>query len=50
VLTVLFFRPGLVEGKRFTDASENAGYWNFVILAWIPIYLVIYWAPRWLHA
>jgi heme/copper-type cytochrome/quinol oxidase subunit 3 len=50
VLTVLFFRPSLVEGKRFVDAAENAGYWNFVVLTWIPIYLVIYWAPRWLHA
>jgi len=50
VLAVLFFRPGLIEGKRFVDAAENAGYWNFVILTWIPIYLVIYWAPRWLHA
>ena len=50
VLTVLFFRPGLVEGKRFVDAAENAGYWNFVVLTWIPIYLVIYWTPRWLHA
>jgi cytochrome c oxidase subunit III len=50
VLTTLFFRPGLIEGKRFMDAAENAGYWNFVILTWIPIYLVLYWAPRWLHA
>ena len=50
VLTVVFFRPSLIEGKRFADASENAGYWYFVVLAWIPIYLVLYWAPRWLHA
>jgi heme/copper-type cytochrome/quinol oxidase subunit 3 len=50
VLMVLFFRPALVEGKRFEDASENAGYWYFVVLSWIPIYLVLYWAPRWLHA
>ncbi len=49
VLTVLFF-TSLVEGKRFMDAAENADYWYFVILTWIPIYLVIYWAPRWLHA
>jgi cytochrome c oxidase subunit III len=49
VLTVLFFTP-MVEGKRFMDASENADYWYFVVLWWIPIYLVIYWAPRWLHA
>jgi heme/copper-type cytochrome/quinol oxidase subunit 3 len=49
VLTVLFFTP-LVEGKRFMDAAENADYWYFVVLFWVPIYLVIYWAPRWLHA
>ena len=45
VLTVLFFTP-LVEGKRFQDADENAGYWYFVVLTWIPIYAVIYLAPR----
>ncbi len=47
VLLVLFFTP-MVEGKRFVDAAENADYWYFVVLAWVPIYLVIYWAPRWL--
>jgi hypothetical protein len=26
--------------------SENALYWYFVVLAWIPIYLVIYWGAR----
>jgi len=49
VLTILFFTP-LIEGKRFMDAEENAAYWYFVVGFWIPIYLVIYWAPRWLHA
>ncbi len=49
VLTSLFF-TSLVEGKRYMDASENADYWYFVVVSWIPIYLVIYWAPRWLHA
>ena len=49
VLTVFFF-TSLVEGKRFMDAAENAGYWYFVVISWIPIYLVIYWAPSWLHA
>jgi heme/copper-type cytochrome/quinol oxidase subunit 3 len=47
VLTVLFFSPH-IEGKRFVDAEENASYWYFVVLTWIPIYLVLYWAPRWL--
>jgi cytochrome c oxidase subunit 3 len=49
VLTVLFF-TSMVEGKRFMDAAENADYWFFVVVTWVPIYLVIYWAPRWLHA
>lgn len=48
VLTALLFTPHLVEGKRFVDAEENASYWYFVVITWIPIYLVLYWAPRWL--
>lgn len=45
VLTVLMFK-GPLEGKRFVDVAENAGYWDFVVVTWIPIYAVIYWAPR----
>jgi heme/copper-type cytochrome/quinol oxidase subunit 3 len=45
VLTVLMFM-GPLEGKRFVDIAENAGYWDFVVVTWIPIYLVVYWAPR----
>jgi heme/copper-type cytochrome/quinol oxidase subunit 3 len=45
VLCALLFseRP---DGKRFVDVSENALYWYFVVLSWLPIYAVIYWAPR----
>jgi heme/copper-type cytochrome/quinol oxidase subunit 3 len=45
VLAVLLF-TGPFEGKRFVDVSENALYWYFVVLSWLPIYVVIYWAPR----
>ena len=45
VLTVLMF-TGPVEGKRFVDVSENAGYWYFVVASWIPIYAVVYWGAR----
>ena len=45
VLDVLFF-TGPLEGKRFVDVSENAIYWDFVVLSWLPIYAVIYLAPR----
>jgi cytochrome c oxidase subunit III len=45
VLHVLFF-TGPLEDKRYVDVSENSLYWYFVVLAWIPIYLVIYWGAR----
>jgi heme/copper-type cytochrome/quinol oxidase subunit 3 len=45
VLAVLMV-TGPIEGKRFVDVSENAEYWWFVILAWLPIYGVIYLVPR----
>jgi heme/copper-type cytochrome/quinol oxidase subunit 3 len=45
VLTVMMF-TGPHEGKRFVDVSENAGYWYFVVLSWLPIYAVIYWGAR----
>jgi len=45
VLAVLMF-TGPIEEKRFVDVEENAVYWYFVVLAWLPMYGVIYWAPR----
>jgi heme/copper-type cytochrome/quinol oxidase subunit 3 len=45
VLTLLAY-TGPFEAKRFVDVSENALYWVFVVLSWLPIYAVIYWAPR----
>jgi cytochrome c oxidase subunit III len=45
VLAVLMF-VGPVEEHRFVDVEENAVYWYFVVIAWLPIYGVIYWAPR----
>lgn len=49
VLTTLMF-TGPLKGKRFVDVSENALYWYFVVASWLPIYVTIYWAPRWLAA
>jgi heme/copper-type cytochrome/quinol oxidase subunit 3 len=45
VLTALM-HTNRIEGKRYVDVSENSLYWYFVVLSWIPIYGVIYWAPR----
>jgi len=46
VLTVLMFTRH-ANGKRFSDVSDNAFYWYFVVASWLPLYLLIYWAPRW---
>jgi cytochrome c oxidase subunit III len=45
VLTVMFFTAPL-DANRFVDASENAFYWYFVVLTWLPIYGLLYLAPR----
>lgn len=45
VLAVLMF-TGPLEGKRHADVSENAFYWYFVVLAWLPLYGVVYFTPR----
>jgi heme/copper-type cytochrome/quinol oxidase subunit 3 len=45
VLAVLLF-TGPFESRRFVDVEENAVYYNFVVAAWLPIYAVLYWAPR----
>ena len=39
---------GPVTEPRFVDVSENSLYWYFIVLLWVPVYLTIYFAPRWL--
>jgi cytochrome c oxidase subunit 3 len=45
VLTVLMF-TGPIEEKHLVDTTENSIYWDFVVLAWLPIYALIYFYPR----
>jgi heme/copper-type cytochrome/quinol oxidase subunit 3 len=46
VLAMLMHTKHGIEGRRFVDVSENALYWRFVWLVWLPIYFLIYWLPR----
>jgi cytochrome c oxidase subunit 3 len=46
VLTVLVFTHHGEKPRRLVDVAENAFYWYFVVLSWLPIYAVLYWAPR----
>ena len=45
VLTALVFADP-VEGKSFSDVNDSAVYWYFIVLAWLPLYFIIYWVPR----
>ena len=44
-LTVFLFTHTL-DSERFSDLDDDAVYWAFVVLTWVPIYLIVYWAPR----
>jgi cytochrome c oxidase subunit III len=47
VLAVLAYK-GPLEETRFPDYSENALYWYFIVGSFIPVYLIVYFGPRWL--
>ncbi len=36
-----------VQDRHFVDATDNAMYWTFVTIAWVPLYVVVYLLPRW---
>lgn len=44
VTALMFTRHG--HGKRFSDITDNAFYWGFVVASWVLLYGVLYWAPR----
>lgn len=46
VLAALMHTRHGIAGRRFVDVSENALYWRFVWLAWLPIYFLLYWLAR----
>lgn len=42
---VMFSRHG-DNKRRFGDIQDNAVYWIFVVVAWLPIYVCVYLVPR----
>ena len=46
LLAVLLIGP--VERKDFVDAHINAFYWYVIVGLWVPTYVLVYLAPRWL--
>jgi len=43
-----WLRTHRIETDQFSDVQDNCEYWTFVVLAWLPIYVIVYWVPRWL--
>ena len=44
VITVLMFQPD-VEERDLAGVSDNALYWYFLTLAWIPLYVMVFLTP-----
>jgi heme/copper-type cytochrome/quinol oxidase subunit 3 len=44
-LVYLFGKP---QRKHYVHASENAIYWFFTTLSYVPLYIVVFWGPRFL--
>jgi heme/copper-type cytochrome/quinol oxidase subunit 3 len=35
-----------IGDDQFADVEDNCNYWTFVVIAWAPIYALVYWVPR----
>ena len=44
----IVYALGRAQRKHFVHASENAMYWWFTTLSWVPLYVVVFWGPRFL--
>jgi cytochrome c oxidase subunit 3 len=42
---IMFLRP---ESKWYPEVADNAIYWIFTVLSWLPLYFLVYFGPRWL--
>ena len=38
---------GPLEDKHYVNITVSSLYWYFVVAAWLPLYLLVYWLPRW---
>ena len=46
---MLIFWLAPVEEKHFSDVADMTFYWAFMVLAWMPLYVLCFWVPRWLQ-
>lgn len=46
MMLIFFIAP--VEEKHMSDVADMTFYWYFMVLSWIPLYVLCFWLPRWL--
>jgi cytochrome c oxidase subunit III len=44
----LLFWLAPVEEKHMSDVTDLEFYWYFMVLSWLPLYVLCFWLPRWL--
>ena len=44
----LIFWIAPVEDKHFSDVADLVFYWLFMVLGWMPLYVLCFLAPRWI--
>ena len=47
VLLLALVLKGPLERKHFVDVHVNALYWYFIVAVWVPVYVLVFLAPRW---
>ncbi|MGE5565668.1 MAG: cytochrome C oxidase subunit III [Parcubacteria group bacterium] len=46
VVLGVWLRTHKIEPTQFSEVYDNCGYWTFVVWSWVPIWLLVYFAPR----
>lgn len=46
MMLMFWFSP--IEEKRFSDVADMMFYWAFMVLSWVPLYILCFWLPRWI--
>ena len=48
LFVTLFLFTHSVDTERFSDVDDDGVYWAYVVFTWLPLYALIYLAPRWM--
>lgn len=49
IVLAVMFGVGKAERKHYPDVSDAEIYQYFLSLSWLPIYVIVYWGPRFLN-